>query len=906
MFAKIIVLTCVLLWAGAATGQRSILHAKYDLEYRLGEYERRRVELQNIIGSSLITAKPLHIEGVSFSNLIIPEHALILDSHIAQPTVRSIIGKTQQYVSQKMAELSVVRGRYGKLLDQVTAKNQSFIYKSPQSSAVPQVIQGRRQFNNFQFARAIDALGVKLHTINRTNVNQIMQQTYLEQPKLELYDSKKRLYFEGRKTMWRAEFKAALHSGCCDRLRPLHTSRMMIRGIDQAVAGPIAFVQNASFDSGVVVTSLQAERLYNVADENAVLFDAAMIIGPQPQIVTRNQITLNDLIDLASPWQPEPQKRLIFNGQLTIDELLLRNVAPPLAPRIGVATKPDVGLDLAPDTYLRKFFAHPNTARVQHIQSRVVVLGESHIIGDVDALVVNNVENFNNFVVDAVVRIDKPAVIEGRVVLNALSAPPPPSTSIQMRSVPVAQVEGELFVGQVNGMDPNIDVVFIDKLQPNVAIEVRGERVFANTMRFSNHLQVKQRVCGMLMPSEIIPLHLNDFIDSTGASNLWFVDGITTDQLTIQSGQFDRMVLRDVHGDAQSLVMRSVLAQQADGSQLVRAPLRVQHLKLLPSSTSGISNSGPSGLLNGFRPEDVIELTQSTRLGGDATHFILGRKMFANLVEARECTFGEINGLARWPSSLIRIDLPNMIQNVHTKLVFESLPGAPASLLSVNHLDAEFLPNLSPANYAHNMRLSPELYLAQQALARGVANRTGEIRYRVLNQLTVQNGLVNGVRIDDIVTLNEPFAFAERFVLIGKVDAECVVRAQHVASAYPLGPMDLVQFERYRVPTMGARAPIHLQSVVLDGDNQASFVQCRLLNGTPLSQFLNSIMSLTRPQSVHASVSFAAPTSFEGIVRTRSLFNNIANFNAFTERLRNVKYSFENGLQCNSLLVRES
>lgn len=226
------------------------------------------------------------------------------------------------------------------------------------------------------------------------------------------------------------------------------------------------------------------------------------------------------------------------------------------------------------------------------------------------------------------------------------------------------------------------------------------------------------------------------------------------------------------------------------------------------------------------------------------------------------------------------------------------------SSVNVSRLDVEFLPNNNPHNYNQNLKISPELYTLQLALTRGIANKTGG-RYRVLDRVElVGSSQINSVILDDIITLDRPFRFKDRFTMVGKVEVRNTLGADRITSNYPIDAMDIVQFDKYRVPILGSRSPIKLNNLVLSSDNQANFVHCQLLNGVQLNEFVDSIMSLTRPQQVHCPIVFNAPTSLEGMVRTRSSVNGIKNFKSFARDLKGAQYSFENGLQCNSLVIK--
>lgn len=139
--------------------------------------------------------------------------------------------------------------------------------------------------------------------------------------------------------------------------------------------------------------------------------------------------------------------------------------------------------------------------------------------------------------------------------------------------------------------------------------------------------------------------------------------------------------------------------------------------------------------------------------------------------------------------------------------------------------------------------------------------------------------------------------------MVGKVDVD-TVRAGRIQSNYPIDAMDLVQFDKYRIPIVGSRTPIRLNNLVLTSTNRVSFVRCQMLNGISFNEFVYSIMSLTRPQEILSNLVFGAPVNLEGMVRTESSLNGIKNFKQFAAHLKKAKYSFDNGLQCNSVMIK--
>lgn len=108
--------------------------------------------------------------------------------------------------------------------------------------------------------------------------------------------------------------------------------------------------------------------------------------------------------------------------------------------------------------------------------------------------------------------------------------------------------------------------------------------------------------------------------------------------------------------------MHSMSVLKLDVTHLIRSPLSIMNLNLLSSSPE-------RGLLNGLRPQDLFELARRP------VDIVLGRETFLAPVEANECIFNEINQSSNWTSHLIRIDRPNTVQTVYTKIAFVQPPS---------------------------------------------------------------------------------------------------------------------------------------------------------------------------------------------------------------------------------------
>lgn len=543
-----------------------------------------------------------------------------------------------------------------------------------------------------------------------------------------------------------------------------------------------------------------------------------------------------------------------------------------------------------------------------------MITGYSHFLRGLDGDVVNGIPEFGQYINGNVVRLNENVTIRGSVYFTALPAVvnPPDRIANGVGDVPIMFVHSGLNVGRVNGLRIPEDLIFLPPsplaYKFGSVIRISGPKIFKGQVVMKDLVQVDGLINGIPMPYGVIPLHLNDFMSSVGPSNLWFVDGIAANQMTVQSGQFDEISIRD--SDTQNIFMRSVFVPQADGSHFIRAPLRISNLRMF-------ARRPDQGLLNGFRPQGLLELLQRPI---DAT--IAGLKTFVGPVEADECVFHDLNSLSNWPNHLIRIDRPNLIQNVHTRLAFSQplmiaelgnstsylasqLRQNMSSSIAVDHFRVEFHQD-DLANHMYNWNFSPEFYVMRQALIQ-LAAGTANGRYRVVDQVVLINqnrSLVNGVSLNDIVLLTEPFRFAQGFVMVGKVSVASKLRADRITSNYPLDVMDLVQFSKLRIPTMGSRSPIRLTNLVLSTNNRAAFVQSRMINGISFTEFASSIWSLTRPQVVKANIVFKSPVSFEGMIRTGSSFNGIRDFREFTSRLKNARYTFEDGLQCNSVIIK--
>lgn len=935
----ILVLLLVILLDNLKTSeaQRSLQHWKRDLEHRIRIYEDHQNAIHNIIASSIYApsrdnirlGEPIRVSSngnVRFSDLIVPAGALKLSSHLVGPTVHILVNKTKSYVNAKANELWHIQSQLVTIISQLDDPGQQYIYKGVRGAPQPQnnfthVIMGTRVFRQAQYAHSIEAKAVSIAKINSTDVSRVIDDTYLRNTKLGVYDRQHRLFFEGRKTFWNTVFSKPLKSGCCDRLKPIHTSRMMMRSTDQDVLAPILVHSRVSPlpGSAAIIRQLSTKYLYNrpidLTPRPPSRPDDIGILPPT--VAPNNFIHLHNLISIRQYGQPEILKAIVFANTVNIDEALLSNSFIDNRLVIGIASLPEFAFDLAHDNYLLKFSILPRnfSQPSQHVSGTVILDSDANFLAGIQAPSVNRLSNFRGFISESIVYTNRPATIKGPIQFNALPTMlnvAAPSTSRRSQNVLILHASQGLEVELVNGMRIPQDLVLLPSsrrpgnvaIKPTDLIHVRGPRRFANQIVCYDALSVNGLVNGIELPAGVIPLHLNDFMSTVGYSNLWFMDGISMHHMTIQAGRFDDIDMKDVNGGAQSIILNSMSTDQQDGTTLIRAPLRVMNLHLI----NDLARSGQAtGRLNGFRPQEVLEL--NSRYQYEILH---GPKKFLAPVEASECIFNDINQVANWTNHLIRIDKPNTVQTVHTKLAFTNLPtegdgSQQASEASIDRLHIEFQRETESVHYAQNWNFSPEFYLLHQALMRSSSNYTGG-RYRVLNQLKLihpSGGLVNNIPLSDIIRLDQPFNFADVFTMVGKVEVLGSLGADRIQSNYPIDAMDLMQFNKYRIPIMGSSlAPIRLNSFVLSQDNQASFVQCRLLNGLPLNEFVHSIMSLTRPQAVAGSLVFQSPVSFEGMVRTKSSLGGIKNFQQFAQNLKNAKYTFEDGLQCNSVIIK--
>lgn len=918
---NLLLLTCLSigLVATSVEGQRNLLHLRHDLEFRLGSYYNQRRHIDDILASSIYPShqnfdRPISatfpVSQVRFSDLIIPQGSLLLDRHIAQPTVKILANRTRSYVESKMNELYQVQSQLEHVRRQV--ESQQYIYKGfPPAQLSPKshtnFITGTRVFKQFGYAQLIDSDRVDAATINNTHVDRVLNETYMVNADLNLVDPQSRLFFEGRKTFWRTEFSGKLRSGCCNRMRPLNTDKMMTRHSIQEVNAPVMMHSNNSFGGeSALIRNLTSGQFYNRLLVPSQFSDNGLL-----PTTAENLINLNNLIHTKFSNQPEIVKSIIFNDVVRIEEAQLID---PLNARglvIGIFNMSNIYYDLNHANYLLRFAASKNFSGPSLVPGTVVLKGSAHVVRGVDVDTVNDVSDIGRFVKDNVVRLNQPTTIRGSVQFTALPSVVDSrgDTMHHLARVPMMFVGRSLDVGRVNGLRIPEDLLFAHPspmtLPFDRIIQVQGPREFSNVVQFEDILQVNQLVRGIQMPQGVVPLHLNDFMGSVGSSNLWFVDGISTQHMTVQSGQLDDIMIRDY--DAQNIIMRSVFSLQPDGTHLIKAPLNVLHLRL-------VARNADQGLLNGFRPQSLLELR---RQPVDAS--VVGSKTFLGPIEADECVFSDINGLSNWPNHFIRIDRPNLVQNIHTRLAFSRPLEGPnivnnsafvgpqimGSSVSINNFKLELYPD-DPVNHVHNWNMSPEFYIMHEALTRATGNHSGG-RYRIIDRVNLMKpdrSLVNGVSLGDVVTTTEPFRYGHGFVMVGKVTVGGNLKADRITSNYPLDKMDLVQFSRVRLPIMGSRVPIRLASLFLSANNRASFVQTRMLNGISFSEFSNSIMSLTRPQIIGGPMSFGSQIIFEGITRTGSTFNDIENFKLFANKLRSSKYTFEDGLQCDSIMIK--
>lgn len=905
--------------------QRSLHYLKRDLEYRMRLYQEHHMAVRNIIASS-IYAPPanLHLNApevrvssqgnVRFSDLIIPAGALRLSPHIVEPTVHILVNQTKLYADAKATELVQVRQQLDAIVGQLNEPSRQYIYKGQRGEPQPQnnrthLITGSRLFKQAQYVQLVEAKSISVPRINKTDVSRVVDSTYFRNLTINPFDAQGRLFFEGRKTFWNSVFTRPLRSGCCGRLKPLDTDRLMLRQAAQRVEAPIVIhsLESRRHSSPAIIRQLSAPQLFERSIE---LVPAGAnrphdLVLRAPTAPPNNFIRLANLISIRQLNQPLVLKKVVFVSPVMIEEAQLANSIVDNRLVLGIESLPQFSFDLAHANYLLKFSNLPRnyTQPIQQVSGALVLDAQVNFLAGIQAPAVNRVNDFGRFVRESLVYTNRPAVIRGPIQFNALptmwDVVATPGASRRPHDVLIARAMQGLQVGLLNGMRIPQDLVMLP-IRPGQLVHVRGPRNFANQVTCLEALGVSGPVNGLLLPAGVIPLHLNDFMGSTAYSNLWFLDGLSALHMTVEAGQFDDIRLRDVNGDAQSIILNSMTSSQPGGATLIRAPLRVANLHLI----NGPGRDGqPVGQLNGFRPQEVMELNQRYRFDT-----LYGRKRFLAPVRASECIFREINQLANWTNHLIRIDRPNTVQTVHTKLLFagQPTPSAPTEL-NVDRLDVEFQQEASAAHYKQNWNFSPEFYLLHQALMRGTANYT-HARYRVLNQLQLvhpSGGRVNNVLLSDVLRTDQSFRFGGTFTMVGKVEIHNSLSADRVQSNYPLDAMDLVQFDKYRIPIVGnTRAPIRLNNLLLGQENRASFVQCRLLNGTPLNEFFDSIMSLTRPQTVAGPLVFQSPVSFEGMFRTRSALNGIKAFNQFAQRLKTAQYTFEDGLQCNAVLVR--
>lgn len=904
---------------------RSLLHWRRDLEYRLNSYTNQRDQLNEILASS-ITQQQFRNErksinatvqlrsrgSIRFTDLIIPSGRLILESAFARPMVRIMQNKSDSFVNSKMSELLQVQQQLDTIKIQLNDSRQQYIRKGLPMMGANQTVSlpGTWVFKQASFGHVLEANRVMLKQVNFSSVDKVLNETYMENHNLSLKDAQARLFFEGKKTFWKTVFEGRLKSGCCDRLRPLHTNRMMTRFGNQEVLSPVMFMNSASRTGyggqqsqvDLIIGRLTSDVLFNRRDD--------FILQGNINSVPENMIQLNNLISIRDINQPKIFKTLVLTNFVNIHEANLAYSINSNRLIIGFANNPSLVFDLSHDQYLLRYSSRANsTPPMQHVAGPIIINSESHFINSLDGETVNLVRNFPSFVQNNLVQVNRRAIIRGPVQFDVL---PMLQWQIQQQQqqgnrqgnqlnylnnhVPIMHVSHKgLQVNLLNGMRIPLDLIVTPLLKPHQTIVIRGSRTFSNHLRVFDFLTVNNLVNGLRMPQDVIPLHLHDsFGPSLGYTNLAFTDGIVAHHLTIQGGILDELNLRDASGaglDAQSLIMKSVFTPQSDGSQLIRAPLRILNLRVY-------GTNGQTGLINGFRPEQLFEFKSALLNQEQHTY---GKKTFMNHVEVNDCVFQDINMLANWTNHLIRIDRPETVQTIHKKLAFVNLPTQIPSSVNIDRLSINFPSSNNYNNYADNMNFAPELYVLHQALLKATANNT-DGRFRVDQVNLLNGGRINGIDLADIITLDHPFRFEGKFTMVGKVSIKSSLMANRVMSNYPIDVMDLVQFDRFRIP-ISAIKPIRLNNLVLASNNNASFVQVPAINGVPFTAFAQSIMSLTRPQTIDESMIFDGPINFEGFVRTSSSLNNLKSFRQFANNLKNSKYSFEKGIQCNAVLI---
>lgn len=300
-----LIATCFILFACPADAQRSLSHWRRDLDHQLGLYSGQLGQIQGILNSAInVQRRVPSANNVRFSDLIIPTGALILDSQVARSTVRIMINKTQTYVASKMNELYQIQSQLAVIKRQVRNASRTFVYKGTFNDSLPQNqpyiipnrMGGTRIFKQFMYGRYVESKETQLREINYTNVDHVINETYLENQQIGAFDSKQRIFYEGRKTFWKSIFTNKLQSGCCDRLKPIHTNQMMTRSSTQHILAPVLFHTNAR-QQPVVINILVTDQ---GPLHNRFLAHSTIRRGPN----------LPDIHELM----PSPKENFIFFG----------------------------------------------------------------------------------------------------------------------------------------------------------------------------------------------------------------------------------------------------------------------------------------------------------------------------------------------------------------------------------------------------------------------------------------------------------------------------------------------------------------------------------------------------------------------------------------------------------------
>lgn len=905
--------------------------AKWDTDFRIDSYNRLIKTLNNLVN------KNHQITGTGYFNkLVVSQGSLILTRQVSPATHHVLDNKTRNYVSSKLTEVQRIQNVIDSIQRTLKDPNKAFVYKGNHQQKHPNshlyqsqqhhlgpygnrqtngaiVFSGKKLFNQFAYANSITSNRVDLKSINNSYVERVLDRAYMKHYQHSLFDSQKRLYFEGSKTISSSVFLNDLHSGCCGRLKPIHTDRLLTKSSNQTIPATVYLLtphhQRHHRQAGlpppthVSINTLNFDQLLERTLTLGLTKTRSglKLLKILPSPVSSN-VQLADLIYIRQHQQHlqnsqalvQIPKSLLFTSIISVENLNLNFASsnPYGFARILIGPTSGKFLALSPNDFLLQTPpSNPQTSSQSIVNLRVS--SASVFEADLVASSLNEVGNFVQFVMNSLARIDRQTAINGPIQFLSSHSH---HDGQNLYGQPLAVVNKQVIITRtLNALNLLQDLIQIK--YPSNHLTIRGPLVFNNSRINMDFVTVTSHINGLSIPNDVVPLNLNDAINNLGSSNLVFLDGINVNQLTVRNRYFDKLHLSDAFEDAESFILRTSFIPTPDGKHIIKAKLIVVDLVL---SASG-SNRGS---INGFRPNEIINFANIRQ------ESILGTRFFNDHIEAGDCHFQNLNNMNNWANHLIRTDRPKFVQTVHTNLVFSSghqlsqsfTPGA--DTVTTNTFNVGFLPNMNEANYMLNYNAYPELYTINQVLFKATNQEERRLRVEHVRLLNPRGkGLVNGIPTNLVQRLDQTNFVPGKAIFVGKVYITNDMQARYVTSSYPIEGLDLDQFDKYRIQfrsngRVNYENPVRVNNLVLTGLNLASTVRFSSLNELIFDQYINSVMSLTRPQFVRNPMIFLNTVNFFGHISSNSSLNNIDSTSFLGQKVRDTIYKFNEGLEC--------